>query len=223
MAIENDIELKAAYIAGRVNILPDHLRQNSDQADGMVIKRYGSKQNNSDVGETFDKSLCFNSEQQSGSVLQLGTTSSGICSKCFLNNLASNVCLCISTNLTGSQGLAAHETGTVSTHSDSTTMAKATLVSRSASDMCSKAYTATNNNSVFESAEVSNISSRSQGIQSECMVAINRQLTAKGFPRGVRDLLSASWRSGKENIMPVNSDSLVAGAVKDRLICIQHL
>ena len=172
------------------------VEQNLDPADGMVIKRSGSKQNFSDLGETFDRSVRFSSEQQNGSVLQLGTTSPGICSRCFHNNLASNVCLCISTNLPGSQSVAAYETGAVSTHFDSTTMAEATLVSGSASVMCSEAYTVTNNSSVIESAEVSDISSRSQGIQSECMVAINRQLTAKGFSRRVRDLLSASWRAG---------------------------
>ena len=92
-------------------------------------------------GETFDRSVCFSSEQQNAYVLQLGTTSSGLCSRCFLNNLTLNVCLCISTNLPGSQGVGAHETGAVSTHSDSTTMAEATLVSGSASVMCSEAIT----------------------------------------------------------------------------------
>ena len=184
-----------------------------------MIKRSGFKQKFSDFGETSDRSVCFSSEQQNGSVLQLGTTSPGICSRCFHNNLASNVCLFISTNLPGSQSVAAYETGAVSTHFDSTIMAEAKLVSGSASIMCSEA----NKSSVIESAEVSDISFRSQGIQSECMVAINRQLTAKGFSRKLEIYCQPPGGPVQEKNMLVNSDSLVAGVVKDRLICIQHL
>ena len=41
-------------------------------------------------------------------------------------------------------------------------------------------------------------SSRSQDVQSECMVAINRQLSANGFSHDVRNLLSASWRASTQ-------------------------
>ena len=196
LAIENNIELKAAHIAGRVSILPDQLsriwiRPTEWSLNDMVLNKmfqiWGRPLIDLFVSAQNNKMNLFCSWEQHHLAYAVDV---------FFNNLALNVCLCISTNLPGSKGVVAHETGAVSTHADSTTMAEATLVSESASVRCSEAYMATNNSSAIESAEVSDISSRSQGIQSELMVAINRQLTAKGFSRGVRDLLSASWRAG---------------------------
>ena len=139
MAVGNrkQYELKASHIAGRINILPDQLSRIWIQPtkwslEDMVLNNFIQI-----WGETFDRSVCSSSEQQNAYVLQLGTTSSGLCSRCFLNNLTLNVCLCISTNPPGSQGVGAHETGAVSTHSDSTTI---TMLRRSSHYIYKKGF-----------------------------------------------------------------------------------
>ena len=172
--------------------------QNLDSSNRMDSERFNSEENFSNLGEANDRSLCLLPEQENGPVLQLGTTSASLCGRCVLNNMGSNVCICVPANLSSSQGVGAHEAGALQNHSDSTPVAETSLVSRVTPAMCSKSNTSTNHISNVESTGISDISSQSQGIQSQCMVAINRQLSTKGFSQRVRDLLSASWRAGTQ-------------------------
>ena len=112
--------------------------------------------------------------------------------------MESNVCVCIPTNLPDSQSFGTHEAGTLSDNSDSSSMAKKTLVSGSTAVVHCKSNQVTSNTQSLESTKHDYISSGSQGVQSECMVAINRQLSANGFSQKVRNLLSASWRAGTQ-------------------------
>ena len=189
LAIENKIELKAAHIAGRLNVLPDQLSR-------IWIRPTEWTLNDSILRKIFQ--IWEKPEQENGPVLQLGTTSASLCGRCVLNNMGSNVCICVPANLSSSQGVGAHEAGALQNHSDSTPVAETSLVSRVTPAMCSKSNTSTNHSSNVESTGISDISSQSQGIQSQCMVAINRQLSTKGFSQRVRDLLSASWRAGTQ-------------------------
>jgi hypothetical protein len=50
----------------------------------------------------------------------------------------------------------------------------------------------------FTANKLTNISSSSGSVQTECMAAINRQFRTKGFSKKVRKLLTASWRSGTQ-------------------------
>ena len=174
------------------------IKQSCDTANRMDVERHHSEQNFSNLGEANDRSICFFPEQENGSVLQLGTSSSSLCSRCILNNLESNVCICVPAIMPSSQGVGAHETGAVSNCIDSSSVAQTALVSGSATIVCSESDPIANHTANAESAGNGDLSSESQGIQPQCMVAINRQLSAKGFSQRVRDLLSASWRAGTQ-------------------------
>ena len=113
--------------------------------------------------------------------------------------MGSNVCKCVSANMPCSQGVGTHETGTLPTHSDSSPVVKTSLVSGFTTAMCSKFNTSTNHTTNVETPGFSDLSSKSQSVQPQCMVAINRQLPTKDFSQRARDLLSASWRAGTQN------------------------
>ena len=77
-------------------------------------------------------------------------------------------------------------------------MAKETLVSGSSETMLCQSNQVTSESRHTETTQYNNIPSGSQSLQSECMVAIDRQFTTKGFSQRTRNLLSASWRSGTQ-------------------------
>ena len=166
------------------------VEQNSDKTHRMDSKQCSTETNLSDFGETHDQFLCVISEQEDGSP-------SSRC-RCFFSDVESNVRVCIPAHLPGSQSFGTYEAGTLSSHSDSATMAKKTLVSGTVTTVhCRTSQTAGDSQSP-ESTKFNNISSRSQSIQSEYMAAINRQLLARGFSQRARNLLSVSWRAGTQ-------------------------
>ena len=116
----------------------------------------------------------------------------------FFNNLESNVCICVPAIMPSSQGVGAHETRAVSNCIDGSSVAQTALVSGSATIVCSESDPIANHTANAESAGNGDLSFESQGIQPQCMVAINRQLSAKGFSQRVRDLLLTSWRAGTQ-------------------------
>ena len=71
------------------------------------------------MGKTFNRSLCIISQQEDGHLLHLGPPSPSVCCGCFFRDMGQDVRLCFSSNLSGSQSLAAYKKGTVSTHSHS--------------------------------------------------------------------------------------------------------
>ena len=198
LAIKNNIILKAAHIAGKLNILPRPVEQNSDTAHRVDLERYSVEEIFSDLGSSNNRSLCIVSQQEDGHLLHLGPSSPGVRCRCAFGDMESNVCVCIPTNLPDSQSFGTHEAGTLSGNFDSSSMAKKTLVSGSTAVVHCKSNQVTSNTLSLESTKHDYISSGSQGVQSECMVAINRQLSANGFSQKVRNLLSASWRAGTQ-------------------------
>ncbi|CAC5379702.1 unnamed protein product [Mytilus coruscus] len=56
----------------------------------------------------------------------------------------------------------------------------------------------TSNSRIVMSTENSDLSSQSTSFQADCMASINKRFTTEGFSKGVRELLSASWRKGTQ-------------------------
>ena len=194
LAIKNNIILKAAHIAGKLNILPDQLSR-------VVIRPTEWTLNNAVLSQIFQiwgKPLCIISQQEDGHLLHLGPSSPSLRCRCFLSDMESNVCVYVPANLPDSQSFGTHEARTMSGHSDSAAMAKRTLVSGSTTIVHCKSNQVTRDSQSLESTKHNNISSGSQSVQSECMAAINRHLSASGFLQEVRNLLSASWRAGTQ-------------------------
>ena len=198
LAIKNNIILKAAHIAGKLNILPDQLSRIVIRPTEWTLNDTVLRKIFSDLGSSNNRSLCIVSQQEDGHLLHLGPSSPGVRCRCVFGDMESNVCVCIPTNLPDSQSFGTHEAGTLSGNFDSSSMAKKTLVSGSTAVVHCKSNQVTSNTQSLESTKHDYISSGSQGVQSECMVTINRQLSANGFSQKVRNLLSASWRAGTQ-------------------------
>ena len=184
--------------SGKIEHPTRPVEQNTDTAHRVDLERYSVEENFSDLGSSNNRSLCIVSQQEDGHLLHLGPSSPGVRCRCVFGDMESNVCVCIPTNLPDSQSFGTHEAGTLSGNFDSSSMAKKTLVSGSTAVVHCKSNQVTSNTQSLESTKHDYISSGSQGVQSECMVAINRQLSANGFSQKVRNLLSASWRAGTQ-------------------------
>ena len=184
--------------SGKIEHPTRPVEQGSNKAHRMDLEQCSFKSNLSYLGETFDRSLCIISQQEDGHLLHLGPSSPSLRCRCFLSNMESNVCVCVPANLPDSQSFGTHEARTMSGHSDSAAMAKKTLVSGSTKIVHCKSNQVTRDSQSLESTKHNNISSGSQSVQSECMAAINRHLSASGFSQEVRNLLSASWRAGTQ-------------------------
>ena len=184
--------------SGKIEHPTRPVEQNSDTAHRVDLERYSVEENFSDLGSSNNRSLCIVSQQEDGHLLHLGPSSPGVRCRCVFGDMESNVCVCILTHLPDSQSFGTHEAGTLSGNFDSSSMAKKTLVSGSTAVVHCKSNQVTSNTQSLESTKHDYISSGSQGVQSECMVAINRQLSANGFSQKVRNLLSASWRAGTQ-------------------------
>jgi hypothetical protein len=119
-----------------------------------------------------------------------------------------------------SQDTAIYEAVSLSDYINCTTMAKETLVCRSPTISDSLSHQTSKFTKSVKSTKNKKLSSKSTGIQSDCLASINRSFQAKGFSKQARSLLSASWRKG---ITVVNSKNTVAGVVQGKLIPIQQL
>ena len=184
--------------SGKIEHPTRPVEQGSNKAHRMDLEQCSFKSNLSYLGETFDRSLCIISQQEDGHLLHLGPSSPSLRCRCFLSDMESNVCVWVPANLPDSQSFGTHEARTMSGHSDSAAMAKKTLVSGSTTIVHCKSNQVTRDSQSLESTKHNNISSGSQSVQSECMAAINRHLSASGFSQEVRNLLSASWRAGTQ-------------------------
>ena len=145
-------------------------------------------------GPSDDRFVCDRSEQTMPNLLFMGQTSKISCSRCSVNQLGENVCICIPTILHDSQNTESHEEFSLRNNSDLPIMEKATLLPNLASDAGSMSNSIADMRKPIESEQ--NISFRPKVSQSSCMEIIDQHFQAKGFSENARKLLSASWRSG---------------------------
>ena len=175
-------------------------QQTQCQIHRVVIECGDSSQNISQVGDSNNRSVCHDSESQMPSVLLMGSESHCICTGRSINQLGEHVCLCIPSSSVNSEGLTAHDTVPLRIDSDSTILAKTTLVSttdKTSSRSTNK--TSTKGRSTKSRArEVENNASKPGDSEPDCMEAVNKQFKAKGFSTNTRKLLAASWRSGTQ-------------------------
>ena len=82
-AIKNNMNLRAAHIAGVANILPDQLSRIKIRPNGMDFEQQGPEMDFSNMGETVNRSICIISEQEDGHLLHLGPPSLSVCCRCF--------------------------------------------------------------------------------------------------------------------------------------------
>lgn len=131
-------------------------------------------------------------------ILFLGTTLPSTSNRCSDNILGQNVCICLSTNLPDTQSFRTHQTVPVQIDINSTTVAEASLVHITTSDVYSLTNTSTTESRSTETTQIGHFSSQARSIQSQCMATIDKQFRSEGFSQKVRKLLSASWRTGTQ-------------------------
>ena len=169
-------------------------------------------------GGTNDRSFCVVS-QEDGHLLHMGPSSPSTSCRCFFNELESDVCVCISSHLSNSQSFATHEAGSMSSHSNSSTMAKETMVSGSVGKVHCRSHKVATETRIVKPIEIHNIPSGFHGLQSECMASFDRQFQTRGFSQIVR--VYCQHRGGKTTL--VNSSCSVVVVVRNKLIYTQHL
>ncbi|KAK3093413.1 hypothetical protein FSP39_015328 [Pinctada imbricata] len=112
--------------------------------------------------------------------------------------MGKHVCICLPPNLSNSESPRTYEQVSLPGDSNSTTLAKTSLVYKDSrtSDRFSN-QTSSNIESITP-AKINDKSSKSTNFQSDSLASLNRQFEKRGFSKQTRDLLCASWREGTQ-------------------------
>ena len=171
---------------------------NQNPSNGMDIEQGGCKTDFSNLGETFDRSVCFGRQQTDRDILHLDSGFQCISSRCDDNITGEHVCICFSPALSDSEDTKIYEAIPLPDHSDCPPMAEEILVSRNIGATDSLTFETSCLGQFTESTKNSNLSSQSPGPKSKCMASIDRSFETEGFSGRARNLLSASWRKGTQ-------------------------
>ncbi|CAC5417773.1 unnamed protein product [Mytilus coruscus] len=96
------------------------------------------------------------------------------------------------------KGIKTHESVQLSTNSDSSNVAKKTLVHRASSKIICKPNKTANRAKSTVSTKHNHLPSKSRSVQADSLAALHNNFRNKGFSRETRKLLRASWRSGTQ-------------------------
>ena len=191
LALDNQMLLKAAHIAGKKNILADRLSRFKVQLTEwtlnkkIVLKLFP-------IWEVPDIDL-FGSHQNTD-LLLMESRSSSLCNRCSSNSMEQHVCLCISP-ICLIPKILQHMTQyncqliLIAPH-----WPRETLVSQSPKINSRLSEKASSHRRSSTSAKIKHSSSKSRSIHSNCMALIDKQFKEKGFSKRTRKLLQASWR-----------------------------
>ena len=223
MTIQNKIFLKAAYLAGRLNTLADHLsrvkiRPSEWSLNSLIVQKFVSP-----LGKSCIRPVCLDRQSQDSNFLFMGPPPSSISNGCSVNILGQDDSIFVSANMPDSQSPSTHVTIPLSSSVNITTMAKTTLVHNTASNARSSSNKVTSNKRNAKSNQNKHISPKPRNIQSDGMVALNRGFKTKCFSRRVRELLSASWQLGTQKDYTSKFKSSIVGVVNSKKIPIQSL
>lgn len=125
----------------------------------------------------------------------------GTSNRCNVNSLENYDSICISSNLSDTQGHSAYDKVSVlPTHTNCTRVAQEELVFESPSNVCSQASKITNSEQSASVTKDADISLKLTAIESYFMAAVNRPLRNKGFSVNARKLMVAPWQSGTQKV-----------------------
>lgn len=164
----------------------------------MDTRKICSTKNIPKARVTKNRSVCINPQQTNSDFLHVVSSQSSLCSRRTVNSMAESVRVCISPNMPNTKNSTTHVPVQVSNSSNSTTLAKKTLVPRPVEITSRLPFKNSNRKQSFTPAGITDLSSKSRNIQSNCMASINRLFKKRGFSKDTRQLLSASWRAGTQ-------------------------
>ena len=157
--------------------------------DTEQCSRFG---NLSLMGHTNGGPVCFRGKSQSKNILLMDSQSSGLGNRRPVSVMGKHGSLRLSSNMSNTKGITAHEEVSVPADSDSATVAQKKLVYKFSSDADSMSSKVTHNTQSVILTKNNNSTSESSSVQSCCMAAINRSFQSKGFSTHTRTLLAAS-------------------------------
>jgi hypothetical protein len=189
----------------------------------MVFEQSSSSESFSNLGSTLDRFICIGTQSTDRDILLLESPSGSFGSRCFINLLGENVCLCIPPNMPDSSSDTIYEAIPLSKFTDCTPMAQETLVSGTTTAIDSSSNLVTNISGITLSTQNSDLPSEPTSVQSDCMASINKRYESEGFSEEARKLLSASWRKGTQTDYCSKFKQFIAGVVQGKLIPIQSL
>ncbi|KAK3083512.1 hypothetical protein FSP39_024471 [Pinctada imbricata] len=173
-------------------------KQIQDNAHRMDFEQNSSSKNIPSVGSSSCRSVCISSEQTNRDLLHLDARLQCSSYRRPINSMGKHVCICLPPNLSNSESPRTYEQVSLPGDSNSTTLAKTSLVYKDSrtSDRLSN-QTSSNIESITP-AKINDKSSKSTNFQSDSLASLNRQFEKRGFSKQTRDLLCASWREGTQ-------------------------
>lgn len=167
-----------------------------DTRNRMVSEHTDCESDIPSLGSSDHRFVRVNQQSQNSSVLFMDSASSGSGNRCFVHKLGKHVCVCVPPSMPCTQSTSTHATVSVRNNTDSSMLAKATMVPSVTSAVDSMPNKTTTRSQSIESNGGKNCTSTSRNTQPDCMDVIDKHLQAEGFSQNARNLLSASWRDG---------------------------
>ncbi|CAC5420875.1 unnamed protein product [Mytilus coruscus] len=191
---QSDIQ-SSSYGAGKLNILADHLSRNKIQPTEWTLNNQIVQSVFAMWGEpTIDLFASVHNHKRPMFCAWLPHPSALAVDALSISWEK----MCISTNMSNSKGIKTHESVQLSTNSDSSNVAKKTLVHRASSKINSKSNKSTNKAKSTVSTKNNHLPSKSRSVQADSLAALHYIFRNKEFSRETRTLLRASWRSGTQ-------------------------
>ena len=136
------------------------------------------------------------------SVLLMVSQPIGTSNRCNVNSLENYVSICISSDLSDTQGRSAYDKVSVlPSHTNCTRVAQEELVHKPPTNVCGgQASKITNSGQSALVTKDADISPKLTAIESYFMAAVNRPLRNKGFSVNARKLMVAPWQSGTQKV-----------------------
>ena len=164
----------------------------------MDAKQKSNSPNISDLGNSSCRPICIKAKQTDRHLLFMGKRSQCPRNRCSYSVMGEHVRVRVPPNLSDTKSTSVHEEIPLSDNSNSSQLAKETLVSNNARNVDCGTNTAPNHNRSIDTTQIRDLSPRPPNFQIDSMVAINRRFEKRGFSEEAQSLLTASWRKGTQ-------------------------
>ena len=197
-AIQNNIQIKAAHILGKHNVLADQLSRNKVLPTEWTLNRSVVLRLFSMWGWPLIDLFASTENRQTQVFCSWSPHPQALALDALSISWENMFSYAYPPNLSHSQSSSAYEAISVPGYPDSSTVAQETLVHRPSSTSSGLSKKTSNSVKPITSAKKQDKSPKSRGVQLDCLASLNRNFKEKGFSKQARQLLTASWRKGTQ-------------------------
>ena len=191
--------VKSCTYSGEKECFGRHTESSENSADRMGTQQSSCASTFQSLGNPIVGSVRNMGKQKDTPILLMDKSSTGICSRCSVDCMEQNVCLCIPTDTVDFQNVGTSTKSVpLHSHSDSSMLAKTVLVSSSVGTVDSTTCVSTVQSESVVPSKRKNFPSGSRNTKPDCMAGIDRKWSTEGFSKQTRKLLTASWRQGTQ-------------------------